>query len=46
MISYLHLDKTLLFDVLRRWSLYLKRCVAASASESLDAPGCHVPFLP
>ena len=28
----------------RRWSLYLNRCVAVSASESLDAPGCLAPF--
>ena len=44
MISSPHIATTLLFDVLRRWSLYLNRCVAASASESLDAPGCQVPF--
>ena len=44
MISSPHLPTTLLFDLSRRWSLYLNRCVAASASESLDAPGCQVPF--
>ena len=43
-ISSTHLDTTLLFDVLRRWSLYLNSCVAALALESLDAPGCQVPF--
>ena len=45
MISSPHLAMPLLFDMLRRWSLYLNRCVAASALESLDAPGCQVPFL-
>ena len=44
-ISSPHLDMTLLFNISRRWSLYLNRCVAASVSESLDAPRCHVPFL-
>ena len=44
MISSPHLATTLLFDVLRWWSLHLNRCVAASASESLYAPGFHVPF--
>ena len=26
------------------WSLYLNRCVAASASEALEAPGPNSPF--
>ena len=33
MISSPHLVTTLLYDVSRRWSQYLNRCVAASASE-------------
>ena len=45
MISSPHLATTLLFDVSPRWSLYLNRCVDVLASESLDAPGCQVPFL-
>ena len=45
MISPPHLATTLLFNVSRRWSLYLNRCVAALTSESLDALGCQVPFL-
>ena len=44
MISSPHLATTLLFDVSWRWILYLNRCVAALASESLDSPGCQVPF--
>ena len=44
MISSPHLATTLIFNVLRRWNLYLNRCVAVSASESLDAPGCLAPF--
>ena len=43
MISSPHLSTTLIFDVSRRWSLYLNRCVAASASESLYAPGVTSP---
>ena len=38
-ISYPNLDTTLLYDGLRRWSLYLNTCVAALASEALEAPG-------
>ena len=45
MISPLHLSTAVLFDVSRQWSLYLNRCVAASALDSLDDLGCHVPFL-
>ena len=44
MISSLHLATTLIFDVSWWWSLYLNRCVAELASESLDAPGCHTPL--
>ena len=44
MISPPHLATTLLFNVSRQWSLYLNRCVDASALESLDSPGCQVPF--
>ena len=44
MISSPHLATTLLFDVSRRWNLYLNRCVAVFALETLDAPGCQVPF--
>ena len=45
MISSPQLSTTLLFDMSRQWSLYLNRCVAALAPESLDTLGCHVPFL-
>ena len=44
MISSPHLATTLLFDVSRRWSQYLNRCVAASASEVEEAPGASDPF--
>ena len=44
MISSPHLATTLLFDVSRRWSQYLNRCVAALASEVEEAPGASVPF--
>ena len=44
MISSPHLSTTLLFDVSRRWSQYLNRCVAASASELEEAPGASVLF--
>ena len=43
-ISIPHLATTLLFDVLRRWSQYLNRCVAASDSKVVEAPGGRVPF--
>ena len=43
MSSSPHLATTLLFNVLRRWSLYLNRCVSVSSSESLDAPGYYIP---
>ena len=45
MISSPHLATAFLFDMLRRWSLYLNRCVAALVSESLDAPGPNKLFL-
>ena len=44
MISSPHLATTLLYDVSWRWSKYLNRCVAASASEVEEAPGDSVPF--
>ena len=44
MILSPHLATTLIFGVSQRWSLYLNRCVAASASESLDAPGFQFPL--
>ena len=44
MISPPHLAKTLLYDVLRRWSQYLNRCMAASVSEVVEAPGARVPL--
>ena len=44
MISSPHLVTTLLFDVLRRWSHYLNRCVAELASEVEEAPGASIPF--
>ena len=44
MISSPHLAATLLFDVSRRWSQYLNRCVEALALEVVEAPGGGVPF--
>ena len=44
MISYPHLDKTLLFDVSRGWSQYLNRRVASSDSEVVEAPGGSIPL--
>ena len=44
MISSPHLAPTLLFDVSRRWSQYLNRCVVASSSEVVETPGGSVPF--
>ena len=43
-ISSPHLATKILFNALLRWSLYLSMCVTALASESLDAPGCHITF--
>ena len=34
----------LLYDVSRRWSLYLKRCVAVSALDALESLGDNIPF--
>ena len=44
MISSPHLATTLLFDVSRRWSQYLNRCVAELALEVVEALGVGVPF--
>ena len=44
MVSSPHLAITLLFDVLRRWSQYLNRHVAALALEVEKALGASVPF--
>ena len=44
-IISLYLTTTLLFDVSRRWSPYLNRCVTASSSEDVGAPGTIVPFF-
>ena len=43
-ISSPHLATTLLFDLLRRLSHYLNRCVAELASEVEEAPGASIPF--
>ena len=43
-ISYHHLDTTLLFELLRQWRQYLNRCVAASAYEVVEALGASAPF--
>ena len=42
-ISSPHLATTLLYNVSRRWSQYLNRCVAGSALEVEEAPGASVP---
>ena len=44
MISYLHLATTFLYDASRRWSQYLNRCMAALASEVVEAPGASSPL--
>ena len=44
MISSPHLATTLLYDVLRLWNQYLNRCVVASSSEVVEAPGSSAPF--
>ena len=44
MISSPKLTTILLYDVLRRWSLYLNRCVAVLASEALDTLRANAPF--
>ena len=43
-ISSPHIATTLIYDVLQRWSQYLNRCVAASASKEVEAPGASVPL--
>ena len=43
-ISPPHLATSLLYNVLQCWIQYLKRCVAASASEVVEAPGSRFPF--
>ena len=43
-ISSHHLSMTRFYDVSRRWSQYLNRCVTASDSEVVEAPGCSSPF--
>ena len=44
-ISPPHLTTTLLYNVLRRWSLYLIMCVAASDSKDLESPVANAHFL-
>ena len=43
-ISPPQLDMPLIYNVSQRWSLYLNRCVDASASEAQEAPGTNTPF--
>ena len=45
MISYPHMDTTLLYDVLQRWSQLLNRCVAELALELVEAPGASAPSI-
>ena len=44
MISPILLSATLIYYVWQWWSLYLNMCVAASASEALEALVTNVPF--
>ena len=44
-ISYSYLSMTVIYDVLRLWSFYLNRCMAASDSKALEALGANAPFL-
>ena len=44
MITSPRLVTTLLYDVSRRWSLYLNRCMTTSSSEDVGVPGAIVPF--
>ena len=46
MISLPHLDTSLLYDVSRRWSQYLNRCMVVLSSEVVEAPGVSIPFFP
>ena len=43
MILSTNISTTLMYNVLRLWSQYLNRCVAASASEVVESPGVSVP---
>ena len=45
MITTPHLAKKNLYNVSRRWSLYLDRCVTALSSEDKGVAGATVPFL-
>ena len=45
MITSPHLYTTLLYDVFRRWSLYLNKCMGVSSSEVLVATRSMVPFF-
>ena len=45
MISSPYLVMKIIYNMLWRWSLYLNRCVAASASDTLEAPEDNTPFL-
>ena len=44
MILFPHLATTLIYDILRRWILYLNRCVSASESEDLESRGTNSLF--
>ena len=44
MISSPHIATTLIYNVLRSWRLHLNICVAALASETLEAPEANVLF--
>ena len=44
MISSPHLSMTLLYNMSRRWSQYLNRCVAVSASKVVEAPRGSILF--
>ena len=39
-----HLSTALMYDLSRRWSLYLNMCMAASYLEVLESPGSTVTF--
>ena len=45
MISPPHLATAILHCVSGRWGLYLNKYVAASSSDTIEAPGGNVPFL-
>ena len=44
MISSPHLATTIIYNMSGWWSLYINRCVAALASEDLEALGANTPF--